>query len=77
MTAMTPAPHALARAHGAQGRHRREDPRRRRREKFLVVLVLVAAFVVTVVLVGLQWLGSQATAAALPAQTSHSFRARC
>jgi ferric-dicitrate binding protein FerR (iron transport regulator) len=73
MTARTRAHQALPRAHGAQGRHRRADQRKRRGEKLLAVLVLAAAFVVTVVLVGWQWLGNQATASPLPANAGHPF----
>jgi hypothetical protein len=40
--------------------------RQRAREKVLAALVLLVAFVVTVVLLGLQWLGDQGTASSAP-----------
>lgn len=63
---MTTALQARHRADGALGQHRRHGVRRRSAEKALAVLVLVAAFTVTVVLLGLQWLGNQATASSAP-----------
>jgi hypothetical protein len=44
--------------------------RRRNREKVLAALVLLAAFAVTVVLLGLQWLGNQGTASSAPTPAS-------
>jgi hypothetical protein len=35
--------------------------------------VLLVAFLVTVVLLGLQWLGNQGQASLAPVQTSHTF----
>lgn len=58
-------------AHGA--RHRRSDQRRRNLEKALAALVLFLAFAVTVVLLGLQWLGNQGQASLAPISTSHTF----
>jgi hypothetical protein len=52
---------------------RRSDRRKRRTEKVLAVLVLLVAFLVTVVLLGLQWLGNQGQASLAPVQTSHTF----
>jgi type VI protein secretion system component VasF len=52
---------------------RRSDRRRRRLETFIAALVLLAAFIVTVVLLGLQWLGSQSEASLAPLPTSHMF----
>jgi len=56
-------------AHGA--RHKRSDQRRRNLEKALAALVLFLAFAVTVVLLGLQWLGNQGTASSAPISASH------
>lgn len=42
--------------------HGRSHQRTRALEKALAALLLLAAFVVTVVLLGLQWLGNQSTA---------------
>jgi hypothetical protein len=62
-------------AYGA--RHRRPDQRRRNLEKFFAALALFAAFAATVVLLGLQWLGSQSSASSAPvfapANASHPF----
>jgi hypothetical protein len=52
---------------------RRSDRRKRRTEKIVAVLVLLIAFVVTVVLLGLQWLGNQGQASLAPIPTSHTF----
>jgi type VI protein secretion system component VasF len=52
---------------------RRSDRRRRRTEKIIAVVVLFIAFLVTVVLLGLQWLGNQGQAGLAPIQTSHMF----
>jgi hypothetical protein len=52
---------------------RRSDRRKRKTEKILAVLVLLVAFLVTVVLLGLQWLGNQGQASLAPIQTSHTF----
>ncbi|MGH9104752.1 MAG: hypothetical protein ACRDZX_02745 [Acidimicrobiales bacterium] len=46
---------------GVHVRYKRLGRRRRMVEKALAALVLLAAFVVTVVLLGLQWLGNQGT----------------
>jgi len=57
-------------------RHRRSDQRRRNFEKVVAALVLFAAFAVTVVLLGLQWLGSQgpvSSAGVFPISASHPF----
>ncbi|HMK98266.1 MAG TPA: hypothetical protein VK425_12015 [Acidimicrobiales bacterium] len=54
---------------GGQPRHsasRRLDRRRRTVEKVVAALVLLAAFAVTVVLLGLQWLGNQGGASTAP-----------
>jgi hypothetical protein len=52
---------------------RRSDRRKRRTEKIVAVLVLVVAFIVTVFLLGLQWLGNQDQASLAPIPTSHTF----
>ncbi len=52
---------------------RRSDRRRNRLETFIAGLVLFVAFAVTVVLLGLQWLGSQSEASLAPLPTSHIF----
>ncbi len=52
---------------------RRSDRRRHRLETFIAGLVLLVAFAVTVVLLGLQWLGSQSEASLAPLPTSHMF----
>ena len=44
--------------------------RQRGREKVLAVFVLLVAFAVTVVLLGLQWLGNQGTATSAPISAS-------
>ena len=44
-----------------------------RLEKVIAGLVLLVAFAVTVVLLGLQWLGSQGEASLAPIPTSHMF----
>lgn len=45
-----------------QTRHRRRQERRRKvREQILIGLILLALLVITVVLLGLQWLNSTAT----------------
>jgi hypothetical protein len=55
------------------GRHRRSNQRRRSLEKVLAALVLILAFAVTVVLLGLQWLGNQGTASSAPISASQPF----
>ena len=52
---------------------RRSDRRRRRLETFIAALVLLVAFAVTVVLLGLQWLGNQSKASIAPIPASHLF----
>jgi hypothetical protein len=52
---------------------RRSDRRRRRTEKIVAVLVLLIAFIVTVALLGLQWLGNQGQASLAPTPPSHTF----
>jgi hypothetical protein len=52
---------------------RRSDRRKRKTEKIVAVLVLLIAFLVTVVLLGLQWLGNQGQASIAPISTSHTF----
>lgn len=47
--------------------------RRRAREKVLAVFVLLIAFAVTVVLLGLQWLGNQGTASSAPISASQTL----
>jgi type VI protein secretion system component VasF len=54
-------------------KQRRSDRHRRRLETFIAALVLLVAFAVTVVLLGLQWLGSQSEASLAPLATSHIF----
>lgn len=60
-----PGPSMAPQGYGT--RHRRPDRRRRNLEKFLAALVLFVALAVTVVLLGLQWLGNPASASPLPA----------
>jgi hypothetical protein len=52
---------------------RRADQRKRRNEKIIAILVLFIAFLVTVVLLGLQWLGNQGPASLAPFPASHTF----
>ena len=52
---------------------RRSDRRRRRIETLIAGFVLFVAFAVTVVLLGLQWLGSQSEGSLAPVPTSHMF----
>ncbi len=52
---------------------RRSDRRKRRTEKIVAVLVLLVAFIVTVLLLGLQWLGNQDQASLAPIPMSHTF----
>ncbi|HTT91342.1 MAG TPA: hypothetical protein VMF65_17430 [Acidimicrobiales bacterium] len=52
---------------------RRSDRHKRRTEKIVAVLVLLIAFLITVVLLGLQWLGNQGQASLAPISTSHTF----
>jgi hypothetical protein len=54
---------------GHRARHRRSGQRRRNLERALAVLVLFAAFLTTVILLGLQWLGSQGSASSAPVFT--------
>jgi hypothetical protein len=60
--AVTPGPHT--------GKHKRSDRRQRTTEKILAALV---AFLVTVLLLGLQWLGNQGTVSSAPISTTHSL----
>jgi uncharacterized membrane protein YfbV (UPF0208 family) len=53
--------------------HRRSARRARALEKALAALLLLAAFVVTVVLLGLQWLGNQTATAPPVHSTSYSL----
>lgn len=62
-----PQPAVTPSSHGAKHGLGR---RRRTREKVLAALVLLIAFVVTVVLLGLQWLGNQGTATSAPISAS-------
>jgi hypothetical protein len=62
-----PGPSAPTEGHGA--RHRRSGQRWRNLERGLALLVLLLAFVTTVVLLGLQWLGSQGSASSAPVFT--------
>ena len=52
---------------------RRSDRRKRKTEKLVAVIVLLVAFAVTVVLLGLQWLGNQSKAGIAPIPASHLF----
>jgi hypothetical protein len=63
--AVTPGTHS--------GKHKRSDRRQRTTEKILAGLVLLVAFLVTVLLLGLQWLGNQGTVSSAPISTSHSL----
>ena len=63
--AVKPGPHT--------GKHKRSDRRQRTTEKILAGLVLLMAFLVTVLLLGLQWLGNQGTVSSAPISTTHSL----
>lgn len=67
-----PGPGAKRSVHSA--RHRRFDRRQRTAEKVLAALLLLVALAVTVVLLGLQWLGNQSTASAASVLTSQSLQ---
>ena len=60
-TALGAGPQPTASPTSRGGKHRL-GRRRRAREKVLAVFVLLIAFAVTVVLLGLQWLGNQGSA---------------
>lgn len=62
--ASPPAPHGAL--------HRRPDRRRRSIEKIVAAALLLTAFAITVVLLGLQWLGNQGSATSAPLGTSHT-----
>ncbi len=65
-----PQPDATPSSRGAKhGLGRRQ----RTREKVLAALVLLIAFVVTVILLGLQWLGNQGTATSAPISPSQTL----
>ena len=64
-TALGAGPQPTASPTSRGGKHRL-GRRRRAREKVLAVFVLLIAFAVTVVLLGLQWLGNQGTASSAP-----------
>ncbi len=70
MTAASPAQAGLP-THG--GLHRRPDRRRRLVEKVLAAVLLLVAFLVTVVLLGLQWLGTQSSSGSAPPPATRSF----
>ena len=57
----------------SRGRKHGLGRRRRAREKVLAALVLLVAFMVTVVLLGLQWLGDQGTATSAPISASQKL----
>jgi hypothetical protein len=57
----------------ARGARHGLGKRQRTREKVLAVFVLLIAFVVTVVLLGLQWLGNQGTATSAPISASQTL----
>ena len=59
--------------HSSHGAKHGLGRRKRTREKVLAVLVLLIAFVVTVVLLGLQWLGNQGTATSAPISASQTL----
>jgi hypothetical protein len=52
--------------------HRRADRRRRFVEKVVAALLLFAAFLTTVVLLGLQWLGTPSTTGSAPPTISYT-----
>jgi len=68
---MTTALGARPEQSSGHGRHsaKRSDRRRRTVEKVLVAFVLFIALAVTVVLLGLQWLGNQGTNSGAPRPT--------
>jgi hypothetical protein len=53
--------------------HRRSDRHRRTVEKVIAALVLLAALAITVVLLGLQWLGNQSTGSSAPPLHAHTL----
>jgi hypothetical protein len=59
---VTPNPRSAMRRHS--------ERRRRRVEKLLAAMLLLAAFAITVVLLGLQWLGNQGSATSAPIGSS-------
>lgn len=66
MTALGPRPEPAVATGQHAAAHRRSDRRARTFEKVLAALVLFIAFAVTVILLCLQWLGSQSTASSAP-----------
>lgn len=70
---MTTAPPAQAGLPTHGGLHRRPDRRRRLVEKVLAAVLLFVAFLVTVVLLGLQWLGTQSAGTSAPPPAPRSL----
>lgn len=73
MTALGPRPEPAVVTGQHLAGHRRSDRRVRTLEKVLAALLLFLAFVITVVLLGLQWLGNQSTAGSVSYPTSYSL----
>ena len=71
MTALGSGPGAAPAPGQRSAAHRRSDRRARSAEKALAAVVLFLAFAVTAVLLGLQWLGNQSTAA--PERTGYAL----
>jgi hypothetical protein len=71
-TALGPRPEPALPPDPRTRMQKRSDRRRRRTETALAALVLIIAFVVTVVLLGLQWLGNQGPASLAPLPVSHT-----
>jgi hypothetical protein len=73
MTALGPRPEPAVTTGQHVAAHRRPDRRTRTLEKALAALMLFLAFAITVVLLGLQWLGDQSTASSAPKPASYSL----
>ena len=73
MTALGPDPEPVASPGEGVALHRRPDRRLRVLEKALAAFLLFAVLAITVVLLGLQWLGNQSTASSAPLSTGHSL----
>ena len=71
-TALGAGPQPTASPSSRGGKHRL-GRRQRAREKVLAALVLLIAFAVTVILLGLQWLGNQGTASSAPISASQTL----
>jgi hypothetical protein len=72
-TALGPGPEPAVPPGARSVAHRRSDRRKRSLEKVLAALLLLVALAVTVVLLGLQWLGNQGTTSSASISASHTF----